>query len=157
MTPRSVLFTLPEEMSIGDILAKRVKLRFSRIPIHPREGEGIGFYVLKNEVLLAAGHEEREKTLLQLGRKLLVVPETLSLPRLFEKLLDRRELIALTVDEHGSVSGVVTMEDILETIIGIEIVDETDETVDLRHLARQRWEKRARALGLIPDSKDPSS
>jgi len=157
MTPRSVLFTLPEEMSIGDILAKRVKLRFSRIPIHPREGEGIGFYVLKDEVLLAAGHEEREKTLLQLGRKLLVVPETVALPRLFEKFLDRRELIALTVDEHGSVSGVVTMEDIIETIIGIEIVDETDETVDLQRLARQRWEKRARALGLITDSKDASS
>jgi CBS domain containing-hemolysin-like protein len=144
-------------MSIGDILAKRVKLRFSRIPLHPREGEGIGFYVLKNEVLLAAGHKEREKTLLQLGRKLLVVPETVSLPRLFEKFLDRRDVIALTVDEHGSVSGVVTMEDILETIIGIEIVDETDETVDLQRLARQRWEKRARALGLIPDSKDASS
>jgi len=157
MTPRSVLFTLPEEMSIGDILAKRVKLRFSRIPLHPREGEGIGFYVLKNEVLLAAGHKEREKTLLQLGRKLLVVPETVSLPRLFEKFLNRRDVIALTVDEHGSVSGVVTMEDILETIIGIEIVDETDETVDLQRLARQRWEKRARALGLIPDSKDASS
>jgi CBS domain containing-hemolysin-like protein len=157
MTPRSVLFSLPEDMSIGDILAKRVKLRFSRIPIHPREGECIGFYVLKNEVLLAAGHEEREKTLLQLGRKLLVVPETVFLPRLFETFLDQRELIALTVNEHGSVSGVVTMEDIIETIIGIEIVDETDETVDLQRLARQQWEKRARALGLIPDSKDESS
>jgi CBS domain containing-hemolysin-like protein len=73
MTPRSVLFTLPEDMSIGEILANRVELRFSRIPIHPCEGEGIGYYVLKNEVLLAAAHDEREKRLLQLGRKILVV------------------------------------------------------------------------------------
>jgi CBS domain containing-hemolysin-like protein len=144
-------------MSIGEILANRVELRFSRIPIHPREGEGIGYYILKNEVLLAAAHDEREKRLVQLGRKILVVPETVSLPRLFEKFLHRRELIALIVDEHGGVSGIVTMEDILETIVGIEIVDETDETVDLQRLARQRWEKRARALGLIPDSKDASS
>ena len=103
--------------------------------------------MLKNEVLLAAAHDEREKILLQLGRKILVVPEMVSLPRLFEKLLDRRELITLIVDEHGGVSGVVTMEDIVET----------DKTVDLQRLARQRWEKRARALGLIPDSKDGSS
>jgi len=157
MTPRSVLFTLPEDMSIGEILANRVELRFSRIPIHPREGEGIGYYILKNEVLLAAAHDEREKRLVQLGRKILIVPETVSLPRLFEKFLHRRELIALIVNEHGGVSGIVTMEDILETIVGIEIVDETDETVDLQRLARQQWEKRARALGLIPDSKDASS
>lgn len=157
MTPRSVLFTLPEDMSIGEILANRVELRFSRIPIYPREGEGIGYYILKNEVLLAAAHDEREKRLVQLGRKILIVPETVSLPRLFEKFLHRRELIALIVNEHGGVSGIVTMEDILETIVGIEIVDETDETVDLQRLARQQWEKRARALGLIPDSKDASS
>lgn len=157
MTPRSVLFTLPEDMSIGEILANRVELRFSRIPIHPRKGEGIGYYILKDEALLAAAHDEKEKRLVQLGRKIQVVPETVSLPSLFEKFLDWRELIALIVDEHGGVSGIVTMEDILETIIGIEIVDETDKTVDLQRLARQRWEKRARALGLIPDSKDASS
>ena len=157
MTPRSVLFSLPEDMSIGEILANGVELKFSRIPIHPPEGEGIHYYVLKNEVLLAAAHDEREKRLVELGRKILVVPETVSLPLLFEKLLHRKELIALIVDEHGGVSGIVTMEDILETIVGIEIVDETDETVDLQRLARQRWEKRARALGLIPNSKDASS
>jgi len=153
MTPRSVLFTLPVDMSIGEIVDNMIELPFSRIPIHPREGEGIGHYVLKNEVLLAAAHDEKEKKLLQLGRQILVVPEMVSLPRLFENLLHRRELIALIVDEHGGVCGVVTMEDILETIVGIEVVDETDETVDLQRLARQRWEKRARALGLIPDSK----
>ncbi|MDY6838565.1 MAG: CNNM domain-containing protein [Thermodesulfobacteriota bacterium] len=151
MTPRSVLFTLPEDMTIGKIVDDMIELRFSRIPIHPLVGEGIDYYVLRSEVLLAAAHDEREKTLLQLGRKILVVPETVSLQRLFDNLLQRRELITLIVDEHGGVSGVVTMEDILETIVGIEVVDETDETADLQRLARQRWEKRARLLGLISD------
>jgi CBS domain containing-hemolysin-like protein len=151
MTPRSVLFALPEDMSIEQILANGVKLRFSRIPILPREGESIGHYVLKNDVLLAAARGEREKTLLQLARGILVVPETVSLSSLFDMLLGRRELIAVIVDEYGGISGIVTMEDILETVMGVEIVDETDETVDMQRLARQRWEKRARALGLIPD------
>ncbi|MBW1895975.1 MAG: DUF21 domain-containing protein [Deltaproteobacteria bacterium] len=157
MTPRSVLFTLPEDMTIEEILANNVKLRFSRIPLYPREGEGIGYYVLKNDVLLAAARGEKEKKLLQLARSILVVPETVLLPSLFDRLLDRRELIALVVDEYGGVSGIVTIEDIVETVVGIEIVDETDETIDMQRLARQRWEKRARALGLIPNSKDKSS
>jgi CBS domain containing-hemolysin-like protein len=151
MTPRPVLFTLPENMSIGEILNNKLELRSSRIPIYPPEGEDIGYYVLRNDVLLAAAHDEKEKKLIELKRDILVVPETASLPRLFEKLLQRRDMIALVVDEHGSIAGVVTMEDILETIVGIEIVDETDETVDLQRLARQQWEKRAKSLGLIDE------
>jgi len=155
MTPHPVLFALPENMTIGDILQKKVELRFSRIPIYPPEGEDIiGYYILKSDVLLAAAHDETEKKLLQLARNILIVPETSSLHRLFEKLLHHREMIALVVDEHGGVAGVVTMEDILETIVGIEIVDETDETVDLQQLARKHWEKRARRLGLIDDTRE---
>jgi CBS domain containing-hemolysin-like protein len=157
MTPRSVLFALPEDSTIEEILANDVNLRFSRIPLVPRKRESIGQYVLKNDILLAAAQGEREKTLLQLARKILIVPESVSLSSLFDMLLDRRELIALIVDEYGGVSGIITMEDILETVVGVEIVDETDETIDMQRLARQRWEKRAKALGLVPDSKDKSS
>ena len=157
MTPRSVLFALPEDMSIEEVLSKDIKLRFSRIPLFAREGESIGYYVLKNDVLLAAARGERKKTLLQLARSILIVPETASLSSLFESLLDRRELIVLIVDEYGGNSGIVTMEDIIETVVGVEIVDETDETIDMQRLARQQWEKRAKASGLIPDSTDKSS
>jgi CBS domain containing-hemolysin-like protein len=150
MTPRSVLFTLPEDMSIEEVLNKGVELRFSRIPVHLPEGEGIEHYVLKDDVLLAASRGEKEKTLGQLARSMLIVPETASLVSLFDMLLDRREHIALAVDEYGDISGIVTMEDVLETVVGVEIVDETDEIVDMQRLARQRWEKRAKALGLIP-------
>jgi len=157
MTPRSVLFTLPEDMSIEEVLSKGVKLRFSRIPLVPSKGEGIGYYVLKNDVLLAAARGEKEKTLLQLARSILIVPETAPLASLFDRLLDRRELIVMIVDEYGGISGIVTMEDIIETVVGVEIVDETDETTDMQRLARQQWEKRAKASGLIPDSTDKSS
>jgi CBS domain containing-hemolysin-like protein len=158
MTPRSVLFTLPEDMTTEEILANSLELRFSRIPVHPREGEGIGHYVLKNDILLSAARNEKEKKLAQLARRILIVPESTSLVSLFDMLLDRREHIALVVDEYGGISGIVTMEDILETVVGVEIVDETDKTIDMQHLARERWEKRAKEMGLIlSDSEDPSS
>lgn len=158
MTPRSVLSTLPEDMSIGEVLANDIhKVRFSRIPLFPTEGESIGYYVLKSDVLLAAARGEKNKTLVQLARNMLIVPETISLSGLFDKLLDRRELIALIVDEYGGIAGIVTMEDILETVMGVEIVDETDETIDMQGLARRQWEKRAKVLGLISDPENKSS
>jgi CBS domain containing-hemolysin-like protein len=158
MTPRSVLFTLQEDITVDKIMTDGIDLPFSRIPLSPREGEGIRHYVLKNDVLLAAARGYKEQELRQFARSILIAPETASLVRLFDRLLDRREHIALVVGEYGEISGIVTMEDILETVVGVEIVDETDETVDMQRLARQQWEKRAKAMGLVlPDKEDPSS
>jgi len=79
------------------------------------------------------------------------VPETVSVFRLFEQLLDRREHIALIVEEYGGVAGLATMEDILETLLGFEIIDETDKITNMRKWARKQWYQRARSLGLIPE------
>lgn len=75
-----------------------------------------------------------------------MVPDTIPLPSLFEKLLDQREHIAVVVDEYGGVDGVVTMEDVLETLIGLEIVDEVDSVKDMRAMARAKWEARAKHI-----------
>ena len=155
MTPRSVLFSLPEDIPVAEFLNRQSQ--FSRIPLHSPEGESIGYYVLKSDVLLAAARGKTEQKLVELARTILVVPETLRLPRLFDRLLERKQVIALVVDEYGGNSGIVTMEDLLETIVGVEVVDETDETTDMQHFARRLWEKRARALGLVPQSKNKSS
>lgn len=79
-----------------------------------------------------------------------MVPEGLPVAALFEKLLEEREHIALVVDEYGGVDGVVSMEDVLETLIGLEIVDEADATEDMREMARRRWMERRQALGTLP-------
>ena len=88
-------------------------------------------YVLKDTLFLAAAQGNHDKKLGSFVRTILVVPEGLPVAALFEKLLEEREHIALVVDEYGGVDGVVSMEDVLETLIGLEIVDEADATEDI--------------------------
>jgi CBS domain containing-hemolysin-like protein len=153
MTPRPVIFSLPDNITVNEVLSLHSKLLFSRIPIFYENFENINHYVLKSDILLSASKQKVNVQLKEFQRKLLIVPEILSLFNLFEQLLEKREHMALIIDEYGGVAGLVTLEDIVETLIGIEIVDETDVTTDLQKLARSQWEKRARKLGLLPDKK----
>jgi CBS domain containing-hemolysin-like protein len=155
MTPRSVVFSLSEDTTVAELLDRQSP--FSRIPLHPTDGESIQQYVLNSDILLAAARGQTKEKLIRFARSILVVPETLSLPRLFDCLLEQKQLIAAAVDEYGRTSGIVTMEDLLETIVGVEVVDETDETTDMQHFARQLWEKRAKALGLVPEPREKCS
>lgn len=152
MTPRSVMFTLPAELPLEKVFEKDPELRFSRIPIYHRNHEDIGFYVLKNDLLMSIAKNETGKILDDFKRQMNIVPETVSLFNLFDKLLDHREQIALAVDNHGGVAGIVTLEDVVETLLGVEIVDETDDIIDMQTYARNQWIKRARKLGLISDT-----
>jgi CBS domain containing-hemolysin-like protein len=102
-------------------------------------------------MLLRAAQEEHDVLLESIAREILVVRETLPLPDLLERLLDRLEHIALVVDEYGGVAGVVSMEDVVETLLGLEIVDEADSVEDMQALARQQWFKRARELGMVSE------
>lgn len=85
-----------------------------------------------------------EASLSTIKREVLVVPENASLKLLLQRLLERQEHIAVVVDEYGGLAGVVTMEDVIETLLGIEIVDEIDAIEDMQKLAREKWEKRAK-------------
>ena len=89
--------------------------------------------------------------MIDLKRTLIVVDRNIAIPNLFEKFVQEKEHIALVVDEYGSVSGLVTMEDVIETLLGLEIMDESDTDSDMQELARQNWEKRAKRLGIIDD------
>lgn len=151
MTPRPVMFVLSEDMKVGEVFDQHPDIRVSRIPLQSRQNQVIRYYVLKNDLLLALARDQNEKLLREFGREILVVPEMVNLFRLFEKLLDRREHIALVVDEYGGAAGLVTLEDILETLIGSEILDETDKIANMRKWARNQWYQRARSLGLISE------
>ncbi len=157
MTPRTVVEALPEHKTVGDIVEGHGEFRFSRIPLYTDTRDDITGYVLKDEILLKAAQEEDEVTMHEMKRDILVVQEDLPLSKLFERLLDRLEHIALVVDEYGGTAGIVSMEDVVETLLGLEIVDEVDSAKDMQMLARRQWLRRARRLGLVPEQLEDAS
>ena len=156
MTPRTVMFSLEENTTVREAMAERGSMVFSRIPIWKETPDQITGYILKDQLLLRAARDELDVPVLAFAREALMVPDTVALPALFENLLDKREHIAVVVDEYGGVDGVVTMEDVLETLIGLEIVDEMDSVKDMRAMARAKWEVRAKHIQSEPrDSPAP--
>jgi CBS domain containing-hemolysin-like protein len=151
MTPRIVVFALSESLSVRDVVDEYDDFRFSRIPVFTESRDDVTGYVLKDEILLRAAQDRGDITLSELRREILVVPDALPLHELFERMLDRLEHIALAVDEYGGVAGIVSMEDVVETLLGLEIVDEADSTEDMQLLARRQWFSRARRLGILPE------
>jgi len=151
MTPRTVLKLAPENQNIKDFFEDNKDLRFSRIPIYKNKSDNITGYVLKDDIFREVAEGKIEQNLIDLKRTLLAVDRNIAIPNLFEKFVEEKEHIALVVDEYGSVSGLVTMEDVIETLLGLEIMDESDTDSDMQELARQNWEKRAKRLGIIDE------
>lgn len=149
MTPRTVMITANADMTIKEFFEEHPKLRFSRIPIYKENVDTITGFILKGEVLEAIINGNGNDKLETLQREILVTNRILPIPNLFEKFVAEREHIALVVDEYGTTSGLVTMEDVIETLLGLEIMDESDNVADLQLLARKNWEIRAKKIGLI--------
>ncbi len=141
-----------QEQTIEEIPDNVEDLRFSRLPLFEENEDNITGYVLKNDLLIQLARDEKQKKLKELKREILVVPENANLKMLFERLLEQQDHIALVVDEYGGFSGVVTMEDLVETLLGMEIIDEVDAYEDMQKLARKKWRERAARLGIVSDA-----
>ncbi len=152
MTPRTVLKIAPEDQSVKEFFEANKDLRFSRIPVYKDNPDNITGYVLKDEVYKEMAEDKHDKKLGDLKRQLFVVDRSMPVPNLFEKLVEQREHMALVVDEYGSISGLVSMEDVIETLLGLEIMDESDTDSNMQELARKNWENRARRLGILDDN-----
>jgi len=153
MTPRAVMKIASEEKTIADFYEDNPKMRFSRIPVYSEKVDNITGFVLKDNILEEMVNENGTSPLSEIRREILVTKRTTAIPQLFDIFIAKREHIALVVDEFGSVSGLVTMEDVIETLLGLEIMDESDSVADLQQLARKNWEVRAKRTGII-DKKD---
>ena len=156
MTPRTVLFALPEDQTVAETIAETPTFQFSRIPIFGESLDDIKGFVLKGDILQSA-HETPEKRLADICRPIVVIVGDVTLHSMFETMMNDSNHIALVVDEYGGTEGIVTMEDFIETLLGLEIVDEVDTAEDMQELARKQWNIRARRTGLITAEQDGAS
>ena len=151
MTPRTVMKTENENTTVEDFFNRNLNLRFSRIPIYTDTEDNIKGLVLKDDIFKEMALGNGSKKLSEMKRNIIIVDRNIEIPGLFEQLVETRNHMALVVDEYGSVSGLVTMEDVIETLLGLEIMDESDNVSDLQLQARKNWESRAKRLGIIKD------
>ena len=142
MTPRVVVSIADEGMTLSEFLANKEYLRFSRIPIYKGNDENITGYVFRQQVMESLAEDHDTLRLRDLRRDIVIVPNTKPVFAMWEDLLMKKEQIALVVDEYGGMDGVVTMEDIIETLLGFEILDEKDTVADMQQYARERWQQR---------------
>lgn len=149
MTPRVVVAIADENLYLQEFLKNKNYLNYSRIPVFSEKEENITGYVLRQQVFENLAEDKHELKLKDIKRNIMVFPETTVLYVLWERLLEKKEHIALVVDEYGGLDGIVTMEDVIETLLGLEIVDENDRVTDMQKYARERWESRQAKYNLI--------
>lgn len=139
MTPRVVISLAQENNSVEEFIKNESLLKFSRIPVYSKNEEDISGYVMRQEMLESIAKGENKRLIKEIKKEIIIIPNTMSLLSIWEKFLDKKEHIALVVDEYGGVDGIVTMEDIIESMLGLEIMDEDDTIVDMQKYARDRW------------------
>ncbi|WP_373057296.1 CNNM domain-containing protein [Zunongwangia sp. H14] len=153
MTPFSVAVTEDEATTIEAFHDNHKNLKFSRIPVYKEKSNNITGFILKDDVLEQMIEEKGQEPLSSLKRDISVTDAHTPIPELFEIYVQKRTHISMVVDEYGNTVGLVTMEDIIETLLGLEIMDESDNIEDMQVLARKNWEKRAERLGLMQQKK----
>lgn len=142
MTPSSVVTMAESSQTIREFYNSDDFAKFSRIPLYEEENDDyITGYVLKQEILEKLAQDKFNIKLKDLARPILSFREDESVSNIWEKLLENKEHISVIIDEYGSMRGIVTMEDVIETMLGFEIVDEKDEVVDMQELAKEQWQQ----------------
>ena len=147
MTPRTVLYSLPADTTIAEFLADPEGHVYSRVPLYEGDRDHVVGYLFQRDALraISEGHS-REAPLSEFSRDVRYLPEVASLRKALDELAHGRESLAMVADEHGGTCGLVTVEDIFETILGIEIVDEVDQVADLRARAKSYRDRRLSRL-----------
>jgi CBS domain containing-hemolysin-like protein len=154
MTPRIVVSAVQKDLKVDEALGDPAKVHFSRLPIYGADLDSVVGFVLREDLLVAKGQGQGNRPLSDFRRDIIAVIASTPLSRLMETLLEQRQHIALVVGEYGETKGLVTLEDVVETLLGIEILDEGDKVDDMQKLARQLWAKRAERMGIHLESEE---
>ena len=160
MTPRTVLATAQESMKIKEFFKTKEFYSFSRVPIYKDSIDEITGYILKYELMEKLIDNQENLSMKDIRRDIVICYESLPVTKLYNILLEKNEHIALVLNEFGSTEGIVTMEDLVETFLGMEIIDERDQNIDLQKLAKERWKIRSQTFKyryLNPNKKDDVS
>lgn len=144
MTPRVVAAIAPESMTIKDFYKDRRFLHHSRIPVFADNDEYITGYILRTDALLLMAEDKFGCTLSEIKRDVSCFPEETTIDVIWDAMLKSKEQIAIIINNYGSFQGLLTMEDIIETVLGDEIVDESDAVVDMQQLALDKWQQRSK-------------
>lgn len=148
MTPRTVIFSLEAEKTVGQVATLPELQMYSRIPIWEGESidDGVIGYIMAKDIIIAALNGRMNAKLRDFAHEVYLIPDTSELDTVLEKFLQRRQHMFIAVDRFGGIEGVITMEDVLEAVLGEEIVDEADRFVDMRQLAKLRRDRRIKQL-----------
>ncbi|MCB0392432.1 MAG: HlyC/CorC family transporter [Bdellovibrionales bacterium] len=142
MTPRSVMYTFNKNETIAHVMEQNKQIRFSRIPLYTTDLDHVEGMVHRYKILEAASHDLDDLPLEKLITPIHRVPETISVAAVLDQFIKRKEHLFLVIDEYGSTAGLVTLEDTVETLLGVEIVDEFDNVEDMRQFALEKWRSR---------------
>ena len=149
MTPRTVVVMFQAEQTVREVMQAHTFLPFSRIPVYGESADDVQGYVLRHEIYRRAAADEHDVKMSQIARKLEVVPETNSVAQVLDEFIAKQDHIFLVIDEYGGTAGLITLEDTVETLLGIEILDESDRVADLRQLARRRYQSQLDLLDTV--------
>lgn len=142
MTPRVVCAIAPESMTLREFFKDKKFKSHSRIPVYSDNDEYITGYILRMDVLQLVAEDKFDKTLSEIRRDIASFNEDTPMDKVWDEMLEHDEQISIVIDEYGSFQGILTLEDVIETIMGSEIVDERDSVRDMQQLALAQWKKR---------------
>jgi len=143
MTPRVVVTSVEENTTLKEFKQNKDFLNFSRIPIYSEQNEKINGYVYLQDILEDLSNQNNlNSQIKKYKRNVLTVPSNITLFNLWDQMMNKKEHIAIVIDEYGGLDGIVTMEDIIETLIGLEITDENDTIIDMQKYAKEKWKKK---------------
>ncbi|MDR0363863.1 MAG: hemolysin family protein [Bacteroidales bacterium] len=148
MTPRTVVCSASEDTTVKELLEREEFLQHSRIPVYATSPDDITGYILKMNALEEIAHDNGNISLKEIKREMIVYYENFSVSGLLASLMQKKEHIALIVDEFGSIAGIATMEDVIETLLGLEIIDEHDTQIDMQQHAKMKWEERSQDIDI---------